>query len=401
MQILKGNAFKKKTGQFGDFELRADKGWKISESFIDYESGLLVVNTTDENKDNWVDTGTGSRIIPTKQYIIDPNSGEILTYQEWSKYFSYETHETISDDGQYKLTTTRIHEPEKNSDGIKEELIDLESGKTISIANSIAFRKEKRENLLEALYRELKQRQEKQSKLDAMPTLVEFYENELHHLKDGDILLNYFNDDFIFQLVYQNQAFHLKRKPEKQGYSLDWTNFQGETFQKYHKIEEFNEAFLTKKDWYLEHVPSKTPSNYLLKKFIIDFFNDLRKRHDFTYSEYRKLHHWENYFYQKESIKPSEYKQYCSNCKKPVNYSSRYPKYICRDCSSKKIIDEEGTELSFSNVGFSGGLRITYRDGDKILKEDTSQIKKLCFIEGKRFLATEARFGGIVIQTEK
>jgi hypothetical protein len=42
-----------------------------------------------------------------------------------------------------------------------------------------------------------------------------------------------------------------------------------------------------------------------------------------------------------------------------------------------------------------------FQDGDKILKEDTSQIEKLCFIEGKRFLATEARFGGIVIQTEK
>jgi hypothetical protein len=187
--------------------------------------------------------------------------------KEWSTYFSYETHETISDDGQYKLTTTRIHKAEKNSDGIKEELIDLESGQTISIANSIAFRQEKRENLLEALYRELKEQQEKQSKLDAMPTLVEFYENELHHLKDGDILLNYFNDDFIFQLVYQNQEFHLKRKPEKQRDSLDWTTLQCETFQKYHKIEEFNDAFLTKKDWYLEHVPSKTPSNYLLKNY--------------------------------------------------------------------------------------------------------------------------------------
>jgi len=405
MQILKGN-FKKRKCQFGDFELRADEGWKISQSFLDYESGLLVVSTEYENKDNWVDIGLGSRTIPTKQYIIDPNSGKILTYKEWSKYFSYETLEMISDDGKYKLSTTRIHEPERNSDGIKEELIDLESGKTISTSDSIAFRKEKRENLLEALYRELKEQQEKQAKLEAMPTLVEFYENELHNLKDGDILLNYFNDDFIFQLVYKNKEFRLKRKQEKRRYGLDWINLQYETFRRYNKIEEFNDEFLTKKDWYLDHFPFKTSSNRksnnpLLKKFIIEFFNELRKRHDFTYGEYDKLNNWENYFYQRDSIKPSEFKQYCSNCKKRVNYYPRYPKYICSDCSSKKIIDEDGTELSFSNIGFSGGLKITYRDGDKILKEDTSQIKKLCFIDGKRFIATEARFGGIVIQTEK
>lgn len=56
---------------------------------------------------------------------------------------------------------------------------------------------------------------------------------------------------------------------------------------------------------------------------------------------------------------------------------------------------------SFSNIGFSGGLKITYREGDKIIKEDTSQVEKLCFIDGKGFIATDARFGGIEIQTEK
>jgi hypothetical protein len=84
-----------------------------------------------------------------------------------------------------------------------------------------------------------------------------------------------------------------------------------------------------------------------------------------------------------------------------VRYNPRYPKHICRDCASKLITDENEVEVSFSNIGFSGGLKITYKEGDKIIKEDTSQIEKLCFIDGKRFIATEARFGGIVIQTEK
>lgn len=99
--------------------------------------------------------------------------------------------------------------------------------------------------------------------------------------------------------------------------------------------------------------------------------------------------------------KPKEYKQFCSNCKSPVPYCPRYLKYICSNCSAKKITDESGLELSFSNIGTCGGLRITYKKDGEIIKEATGQSQKLCFVEGKRFIATEARFGGIVIQTEK
>lgn len=62
--------------------------------------------------------------------------------------------------------------------------------------------------------------------------------------------------------------------------------------------------------------------------------------------------------------------------------------------------DENGVALSFDNIGMSGGFKIIYREKDKVIKEDSSQSEKLCFIDGKRFIATEARFGGIVIQTE-
>ena len=99
MKVLKSTILKKRKCEFGDFELTVKKGWKISQSFIDYESGLLVVSTSDEDESNWEDTGFGSRTIPTKKYIIDPKIGDILSREKWSTQFSYTPKEVISDDG--------------------------------------------------------------------------------------------------------------------------------------------------------------------------------------------------------------------------------------------------------------------------------------------------------------
>ncbi len=405
MKILKSTILKKRKCEFGNFELVPESGWKISQSFIDFESGLLIVSESDENEDNWIDTGFGSRTIPNKEHRIDVNTGEILSSEQWTKYFSYGTTEQISEDGKYKLITTRVHEPERDSDGIKEELIEVVSGRKISSSNSIAFRKEKRENLLESLYRETKEREERKAKLDSLPTLEIFFQSELEKLRNRDVILNWFNNEFIYRLSYNQDVFRLQRIKDEWKFDLDWNELIYEDYLIFDSLGAFNEKFLTDKLWYLNHSPfkktSRTPVNQLLKKFIVGFLNSLRKKHDFSYQEYSKLNNWENFFYLSESIKPSEFKQYCSNCYKPVPYNPRYPKYICRDCSSKPITDENGIEVSFSNIGFSGGLKITYREGDEIIKEDTSQIEKLCFIDGKRFTATEARFGGIVIQTEK
>jgi hypothetical protein len=405
MKVLKSTILKKRKCEFGNFELVPEPGWKISQSFIDYESGLLIVNESDENAENWIDTGFGSRIIPNKEHRIDTKTCEILSAEQWTKYFSYETTEQISDDGKYKLITTRVHEPERDSDGIKEEVIDMESGKKVSSSDSIAFTEEKRESLLDSLFRETKEREERKAKVDLLPSLQSFFQAELKKLRDGDVILNWINSEFIFQLSYKQDIFRLERVKKEWRYDLDWNELIYEDYLVFDSIEAFNEKFLSDKSWYLNHRPFKkdqqTPVNQLLQKFVVEFLNSLREKHDFSYQEYSKLNDWENFFYLSESIKPSEFKQYCSNCNQPVRYNPRYPKYICYDCSSKPITDENGVDISFSNIGFSGGLKITYREGDKIIKEDTSQIEKLCFIDGKRFTATEARFGGIVIQTEK
>ena len=406
MKVLKSTILKRRKCEFGNFELEPEPGWKISQSFIDFESGLLIVSESDENEENWVDIGFGSRTIPNREHRVDVKTGEILSSEQWTKYFSYEMIEQISEDGMYKLITTRVHKPERDSDEIKEELIEVESGKTISYSDSIAFRKEKRENLLESHYRQIKEIEKRKAELEAMPTLEEFLELEFDKLVNGDIILEYYNSEFIFKLIYTDSIFELLKVSANFRYDLDWNSLNYSVENRFSSVQEFVSEFLTDKMWFLNHSSFNrkrdgSKSNQLLKKFVVEFFNELRKNHDFSFDEYYKIHQWENHFYEHDSVKPKEYKQFCSNCKSPVSYYPRYPKYICRNCSTKEITDENDYELSFSNLGMSGGLRITYKKDGEIIKEETSQWQKLCFIEGKRFFATEARFGGIVIQTEK
>ncbi len=239
-----------------------------------------------------------------------------------------------------------------------------------------------------------------------MQTSTPFYEQKLDPIKEGDIILNFFDSEFIYKITYKNSLYELSKVKKKWRYDLDWSSLNYKLTESFKTIEEFAKKYLKTKQWFLKNAPftpnvAGNDTNQLLKNFVIKFFNQLRKKHDFTFEEYEKLNLWDNYFYSQKSINFDEYKQYCYNCKKKVPYSSRYPKYICEECSSKKIVDEEGFELSFSNIDISGGLRIIFMKDGKKIKEDTMQIKKLCFIDGKRFIATEARFGGIVIQAEE
>lgn len=95
----------------------------------------------------------------------------------------------------------------------------------------------------------------------------------------------------------------------------------------------------------------------------------------------------------------SETKQFCSNCLREVDCDPRYPKYICHSCQSKEIKDLNGTIVYFSNIDMSGGLRVSYYDeNNQKIREDSSQRQFECYIDGKPFIAQEARFGGIVIQ---
>ena len=84
--------------------------------------------------------------------------------------------------------------------------------------------------------------------------------------------------------------------------------------------------------------------------------------------------------------------QNCPICDSSVPVSERYPNYVCDKCYLRAT-DEEGRSLSFSNVSLSGGFAAIYRDTHE---ERDSHI---CYIDGIKCRADEARFGGIVIRT--
>jgi hypothetical protein len=87
-------------------------------------------------------------------------------------------------------------------------------------------------------------------------------------------------------------------------------------------------------------------------------------------------------------------RQFCPICLTEVHAYARYPRYVCSECY-KKVCDENGRPLKFSNVSLSGGFVARYADTGE---ERDSHV---CFIEGVRCWADEARFGGTVIEVEE
>lgn len=91
--------------------------------------------------------------------------------------------------------------------------------------------------------------------------------------------------------------------------------------------------------------------------------------------------------------------QPCSNCLKDVPFNPRYPEYICEDYQNKEIRDVNGMLVKFCNKDIGGGLVVIYYDeNQQIIREDYSFSKFECHIDGKPFNASEAKFGGVVIQ---
>lgn len=393
MKIIKSNLFRHRQCKYGNFELQTDKDWSISYSFIDFESGLLIVSTNDDNENHWENLGYNGKRIPSKQYVIDLNNLKILSAKEWSKFFNYESKISYSSDNKLKLTTQRIHHPEDNIDTIQEKLEIIESGH-ISTSESFAFSDQKRENLLEQTIKRIEEEREKKRQLKNKLTLDEFYSKELNSLNEKDIIFNYTNNDSCFQLSFIANEFILSKSvltTEKNQYNFKF-------YKDFKNIEDFWDYFSKNNKWFIDYSTFFLSNNkpHLLAKFIIPFFNQLRKNHLFTFEEYNKINQWQNIIWNDE-YKATENKQWCSLCKKEVDYSPRYPKYICNECSLKDKFDINGNLVEFSNLGISGGLKIT-RYKNQIIEEDDSQFMCDCTIENKLFFVHEARFGGIVIQ---
>jgi len=87
-------------------------------------------------------------------------------------------------------------------------------------------------------------------------------------------------------------------------------------------------------------------------------------------------------------------KYQCPICKTDLQPKTRYPNYVCSECSNKAS-DKLGNPLSFGNIGIGGGFEAFCAKTNK--KHDSH----ICYIEGIECFADEARFGGIVIEINK
>jgi hypothetical protein len=84
--------------------------------------------------------------------------------------------------------------------------------------------------------------------------------------------------------------------------------------------------------------------------------------------------------------------QHCPICNTAVPPSERYPRYVCESCR-RRVQDERGRPLTFSNESFSGGFVAI--DPDTHEKSDNH----ICYVDGIKCWADEAHMGGIVIRT--
>ena len=83
--------------------------------------------------------------------------------------------------------------------------------------------------------------------------------------------------------------------------------------------------------------------------------------------------------------------QVCPICKKSIQPSERYPRYLCAECA-KRARSKDGRLLKFFNESFSGGFIAQYADTGE------SYPSHECYVDGIPCYADEHYCGGIVIQ---
>jgi predicted nucleic acid-binding Zn ribbon protein len=88
----------------------------------------------------------------------------------------------------------------------------------------------------------------------------------------------------------------------------------------------------------------------------------------------------------------------CPTCGKPVPAWERYPNALCQECVALAR-DEQGRPLRFGNETMlaAGFIAEVEENGVWRPVEDPS-YEATCWVKGRRCVAHEHRFGGIVVQ---
>ena len=83
--------------------------------------------------------------------------------------------------------------------------------------------------------------------------------------------------------------------------------------------------------------------------------------------------------------------QKCPACSRSVTQSSRYPRYLCERCASS-LTSSDGRPVDFFNADMWGGVEGRYKDDGSLYESQD------CFAGQLRCVASEAYFGGIVVE---
>jgi hypothetical protein len=199
MKILKSSFFRPRKCQHGNFELSPDKGREILQTFIDFESGLLVVSTI-KGKEDSSKSGVQCEV---KQYLINLQSLQILSSDDYKEYFDYGLKESYSLDGKLRLISQRIHDKVRNNDFFAEKLYDTEMGTLISSGESLAFTADRRENLLERHYSTLKLQKESQRKETEKLSLSDLESIHKAVLKKEVPIISFFDEFYCYKDLYR------------------------------------------------------------------------------------------------------------------------------------------------------------------------------------------------------
>ncbi len=381
MKVVKSTWFKKIKSEYGEFDILPDKGCEIN-TFIDFESKLLIV------RENTLEQRNSGKPYTPKMFILNAKNGSILSRQQYEIYFDYQPQKMKSDDGKWETIIQRKID-ENGTDFIEETITNLETQEKLKPAIGVAFRQSKYESWIDMYHQEIERRKILESKL----TLDQHFHKCLSALKKDDIILKFCEHKTVYKLIYNGSEFQLFSKIELINRELDWeSNFT--LLQYFSSINDFWKFMTNEIDWYIKFTPIDHAfgTDKLIAKLIVDFHNNF-VYDDFETADYRILQKWMNSVYT-ESIKRSEYKQYCSNCKALTSHNSRYPKHICKNCY-ELISDSNGRKVEFFNTELMGHGCQGYYKGTEQKERYNSNI---VYIDDKEYIAEEAYFGGIVLR---
>ncbi|HBE21388.1 MAG TPA: hypothetical protein DEG17_21025 [Cyanobacteria bacterium UBA11149] len=140
-------------GQSRKFVVTETSDREITDQFIDYETGYLIVEEIgkiDESARSYYYT------------LIEPKSGEIIVPQERMKQITKEENVTIDEENGWKIITIRTINKKTGSELIHEKLIELSTQKQIRSSTTSAFSPNPRKTIIDSYHESKKQEQKHQ-----------------------------------------------------------------------------------------------------------------------------------------------------------------------------------------------------------------------------------------------